>query len=242
MKHQHNNNKKHVTSHRARCAHKFCCRLLSAVCCLLLLTGCTSLPQAPKMDLASLKPPGPVTAVVAAWEPAVSNGENSMRGFGGRVYFHDQDMRPAKVKGKVIVYIFDEEGRVPGDEKPNEGIVFDEKTLNSKEVYKKSDFGHSYNLWVPLDDAGPDGPAKKVSLIVRYIPDKGASVVSSQATVYLPGRRDMAATQKQDWQIQTRTASGPIQQTSAHGPSRLPESWTETNSDWLQTLQAVTIR
>ena len=231
-----------------------CCRLLSAVCCLLLLSGCTSLPSVPQVDFSALKPPGPVVTVVAAWEPAVSNGENPMRGFGGRVYLYDQEMlRPVKAKGMLVVYIFDEEGRLPGDEKPNEGLVFDEKTLDSKGIYKKSKMGHSYNLWVPVDAAGPDGPAKKVSLIVRYIPDKGSSVVSAQTTAHLPGRRSdgtMVAAQP-EWQIQEE--SGQIQQASVQRASsdrpvpqqrqRMPEvRMIEPDADRPTTLQAVTIR
>jgi hypothetical protein len=101
------------------------------------------------------------------------------------------------------VYIFDEEGRKPNDVEPDNIVTFDEKTLNSKSVYAKSNMGHSYNLWVPFDSAGPDGLAKKVSLIVRYEPaDKSSFVVGKQATVYLPGKSDP---QSQDWQISKET-------------------------------------
>jgi len=155
-----------------------------------MFSGCMSIPKA---DLSALKPPGPVTSVLAAWEPAVSNGEDSMRGFGGRIYFYDQEMlRPVKIKGTVVVYAFDEDGRSPWDAKPNEGYVFDSKTLNSKGIYSKSKLGHSYNLWIPLDKAGPESPARNISLIVRYIPEKGSPVVSKQATVRLPGRREQS--------------------------------------------------
>jgi len=243
------NNQKRSTLHRERYCRDFC--FLTP---LLFLTGCVSALNMPQVDFSTLKPPGPVVTVVAAWEPAVSNGENPMRGFGGRVYLYDQEMsRPVKAKGMLVVYIFDEEGRLPGDEKPNEGLVFDDKTLDSKGIYKKSKMGHSYNLWVPVDAAGPDGPAKKVSLIVRYIPEKGSSVVSSQATAHLPGRRSdgtMVAAHP-EWQIQQE--SGQIQQVSAQrNPSErpvpqrrqmLPEvRMIEPNIDRPTTLQAVTIR
>ena len=209
--------------------------IFPTICSLLLaFIGCASLPT---VDLSALKSPGPVTTVIAAWEPAVSNGEKPMRGFGGRVHFYDQDLaRPVKVNGKVIVYAFDEEGRLPGDSKPNEGFVFDEKTLNSKGVYKKSKLGHSYNLWIPWDAAGPEGQAKKISLIVRYIPNKGSQVVSQQATAYLPGRQSPAFM---------------VAQTDRHlaGPSPLPERarlteerLIESNASRPQTLQSVIIR
>ena len=163
-------------------------KIITLTICFVLTSGCMSLPKA---DLSALKPPGPVTAVLAAWEPAVSNGEDSMRGFGGRIYFYDQEMlRPVKIKGTVVVYAFDEDERSPWDAKPDEGFVFDSKTLNSKSVYSKSKLGHSYNLWIPIDKAESDSPLKKVSLIVRYIPEKGSSIVSAQTTTHLPGRSD----------------------------------------------------
>ena len=203
---------------------------------LLFLTGCTSMLKMPQPDMSVLKPAGPVTTVVAAWEPAVSNGENSQRGFGGRIYLYDQEMlRPVKAKGTIVVYVFDEDGRSPLDAKPNEGHVFEAKVLNSKEIYKKSSLGHSYNLWVPVDAAGPEGPAKKVSLIVRYVPEKGASVVSSQATVLLPGRREAAALVPQ-WQTQSETV--PIYQSK--GRTSIPRG--EFPVDRLQAMETVTIR
>ena len=166
-----------------------CCRLFFAAC-FLMLTGCASIVKMPEVDTSFLKPAGPVTSVSASWIPAISNGEVPERGFGGRVYFHDQEMRPVKIKGSVIVYVFEEDGRSPNDAKPNEGIVFDEKTLNSKGMYAKTSLGHSYNLWVPIDTATPESPAKKVSLIVRYIPNQGIPQMSVQTTLHLPGRSD----------------------------------------------------
>jgi hypothetical protein len=190
--------------------------ILSIIICIS-IAGCSSLP---KPDFSAWKPAGPITAVVAAWEPAVSNGDKPMRGFGGRLYFYDQEMsRPAKVKGTIIVYAFDEEGRAFNDSKPNEGFVFDSKTLNSKGVYAKSKIGHSYNLWIPWDAAGPEGKAKKISLIVRYIPEKGASITSSQSTAYLPGRREQTVIPAQ---VQGQNEA--IRQASATPPPSSPQA------------------
>ena len=172
---------------------------------LLLFTGCTAL-KMPQLDLSKMKPPGPVTSIVATWEPAISHGEEPKRGFGGRVYFHDQDMRPVRIKGKVIVYYFIEDGRDPGDARPNEGKIFDEKTLNCRSVYQRTRLGHSYNLWVPVDIAGPERPAMRVSLIVRFIPNHGTQQISPMSTVFLPGRRGQEIETTQPvWNIQTET-------------------------------------
>ena len=250
MKSQHINNREESATHRGESVCGL--RLLTSVSLLLtplfFLAGCVSALKAPQVDFSALKPPGPVATVAAAWEPAVSNGENPMRGFGGRIYLYDQEMqRPVKAKGSIVVYIFDEDNRMPGDEKPNEGIVFDEKMLNKKGVYSKSKVGHSYNLWVPIDAAGPDGQARKISLIVRYIPQQGASITSTQTTANLPGRQGFTMP---EWQIHSEV--GLIQQASAHRPSaerpiperaRLTEErMIESNPDRPQAMQAVTIR
>jgi len=195
------------------------------------LTGCvTPLPRMPEVDFTRFTPPGPVTSVVAAWEPAISHGEHPQRGFGGRVYFHDQDMRPVRVRGKVIVYTFIEDGRCPHDVKPDEGIVFDDATLNSRGVYQRTRLGHSYNLWVPIDDARPDSPAKLVSLMVRFIPNRGVAQMSSMSTIHLPGksRGEFENTQPQ-WNVQTHSNTPHHHAGLQH--NRQP-----------QTLEAVTIR
>ena len=203
----------------------------------------------PKVDTSALKPPGPVTTVFATWEPAISNGDNPERGFGGRVYFYDSVLnRPVKVKGTVIVYAFDEDGRDKWDAKPNEGYVFDNQTLNNKGVYSKSKLGHSYNLWIPIDTANPANPSRKISLIVRYVPEKGASVVSQQSTAHLPGRRE------QDRMIAQSEASewdGPAQHVELRLATTRPvperarlteERMIESNTNRLRTMQATTIR
>jgi hypothetical protein len=126
---------------------------------------------------------------VAVWEPAVKHesDQEPQRGFGGRVYFYDRESKkPIKINGNVVVYAFDEENRQPEDSAPTRSYLFDKNDV--KKLYAKSKLGPSYNFWVPCDSEGPDGNAKKVSLIVRYIPDVGSSVVSSQAVVYLPGK------------------------------------------------------
>ena len=198
--------------------------------------------------MSALKPPGPVSSVIAAWEPAISSGDNPERGFGGRVYFYDSEQnRPVKIKGTVIVYAFDEDGRDEWDSKPNEGYVFDNKTLNSKEVYAKSKLGHSYRLWIPIDEAKPENLTRKISLIVRYIPEKGSPQVSPQSTVRLPGRRDQdklivsAETSEWDSPIQETVALSTAMRSVPHR-TRLTGERIIESPDRLRTMQAATIR
>jgi len=198
--------------------------------------------------MSALRSPGPVTKVIAAWEPAVSNGENPERGFGGRVYLFDSDMqRPVRARGTIVVYAFDEDGRCEWNAKPNEGYVFNSRTLNSREVYSRSSLGHSYRLWVPIDTSRPDSPARKISLIVRYIPDKGSSVVSPQTTAHLPGRRDQ---ERLIAEVEVNQHVGTIQEVGLRPTSRpIPERARlteeriiESNADRSRTMQAATIR
>jgi hypothetical protein len=180
-----------------------------------MLTGCSGTSWT-KPDISVLKPSGPPAKAVAVWEPAVKHetDQEPQRGFGGRVYFYDQESKkPIKIKGNVVVYAFDEETRQPDDNAPTRSYLFDKSDV--KKLYSKSKLGPSYNFWVPWDSEGPDGNAKKVSLIVRYIPEVGSSVVSSQAVVYLPGKFDQTGQTelmaKTDWNIQ-KTQEGTIQQ------------------------------
>ncbi len=170
---------------------------------LLVTVGCSGTNWMKKPNFSALLPPGPPAKVLAVWEPAVKHeagGEKAQRGFGGRVYFHDQDAkRPIKVDGNVVVYAFDEEGRQVGDNVPTRTYFFERDDV--KKLYSKSKLGHSYNFWIPWDADGPDGQARKVSLIVRYVPKVGSSVVSSQAVAYLPGKRGQSEmTAQVEWE------------------------------------------
>jgi len=218
------------------------------ICALFISSGCMTMP---KVDMSALKSPGPVTTVVAAWEPAISNGENPERGFGGRVYFYDAEQnRPVKIKGTVVVYAFDEDGRDKWDAKPNEGYVFNNKTLNSKEVYSKTKLGHSYRLWIPIDDATrQDNPARQISLIVRYVPEKGSSVVSPQTTTQLPGRRDpekfIAKVELNEWDSPIQESLGLRQAPARSVPERArltEERMIEANVERSRTMESATIR
>lgn len=218
-----------------------------ALICVLLFSGCTSIGSKP--DFSALKPAGPAAKAVAAWEPAVKhNGDQpAERGFGGRVYFYDAgEHKPVKVKGSVVVYAYDEEGRSVEDNVPTRSFVFDQQDL--KRNYSKSKLGHSYNFWIPWDNAGPNGKASKVSLIVRYIPQQGSSVVSSQQALYLPGRvnqDEMSA--KAEWeQYQNGGLAAPkgIQQVGWRSPvggAKAEERLIEGNDNRPQTMQTSTI-
>lgn len=216
------------------------------------VTGCSSTNWMKKPDF-SLLPPGPPAKAIAAWEPAIKHEaglEKAQRGFGGRVYFYDQDgKKPVKVKGNVVVYAFDEEGREPDDAAPTRSYFFEEKDL--KKLYSKSKLGHSYNFWVPWDSEGPDGKAKKISLIVRYVPNVGPSVVSSQVAAYLPGKAGQTELMaKKEWETRKENEGRIVQagyfgekkefEQKRNGPP-IRERLIESNSNRPVTMQTTTI-
>ncbi|MDR2441211.1 MAG: hypothetical protein LBE12_17760 [Planctomycetaceae bacterium] len=203
------------------------------------LIGCSGTSWV-KPDLSILKPSGPPAKAVAVWEPAVKHetGLEPKRGFGGRVYFYDQESKKSiKIKGNVVVYAFDEENRKPDDNIPTRSYLFDKNDISK--LYSKSKLGPSYNFWIPWDSEGPDGKAKKVSLIVRYIPEVGSSVVSSQAAVYLPGKFEqtefMAKNNQENPKDQEKTKEGTIQQV-AHW-NQNDQQKTNTNSERSQPAE-----
>lgn len=128
----------------------------------------------------------PVRSVVAFWTEAVIERTSGppYRGFGGRLLFYPADMsHPVKVQGTVVVYAFDEDLPPPENLKPVRKFVFTNEQL--QQVYSESKLGPSYNLLIPWEEFSPK--SRRVSLIVRFIPENGPSVVSEQVKVFLPG-------------------------------------------------------
>ena len=126
--------------------------------------------------------------VVAFWKETVMNraGETSVRGFGGRMMFYAADSeKPIKVKGSLVVFAFDEEGRELTDVTPTCKYAFTSEEFAKH--YSESMIGHSYSIWIPWDKSG--GEQRKISLIARFTPDNGGgAIMSEQATNALSGR------------------------------------------------------
>jgi hypothetical protein len=230
------------------------------VCCFI-AAGCNS--NIRKPDLTVLLSPGPVAKTQAIWTPAIQTGEQPQRGFGGRVYFYDnEEKRPIKVDGTIAVYAFDETNRKPNDNEPTRVYTFAKEDVK-KSYVKSKQLGHSYNLWIPWDVAGPDGDAKRISLIVRYIPDKGSSVVSQQVTAYLAGNKNPNEMLAKNDQDNIDQKNNNIQQTALNKPEKFidamrqqdqyqqenipvklnhyTEQLIETNNNRPQKMQTITI-
>ncbi|MDR3109917.1 MAG: hypothetical protein LBU65_09580 [Planctomycetaceae bacterium] len=158
------------------------------------ITGCTSFNskvESAKYSMKSSLNMIPATQCSAFWSPAVRHDpslDKAQRGFGGRAYFYGSDGKtPVKVgNGHLVIYAFDETNRAYDDVKPTRTYVFPPEEV--AKLYKKSKLGHSYNLWIPWDNEGAEGEAKPISLIVKFVPEAGSTIVSSQANVYLAGK------------------------------------------------------
>ncbi|MCL2305215.1 MAG: hypothetical protein FWC43_07720 [Planctomycetaceae bacterium] len=131
-----------------------------------------------------------VRRTVAVWSPAARvAGGVPERGFAARVtFFGDDPKKGIKVDGDVVVFAFDEyPGRSAGNNAPDKSYPFLAEDLAKVHSYSKK-LGHSYSLWVPWDNAGPDGERKTVSLIVKIVQKNGNTQLSGQAKCLLPGK------------------------------------------------------
>lgn len=129
---------------------------------------------------------GTPTRMVCTWTDTIMSqpGTKPQRGFGGRIMFYErEEKKPILVDGQLIVYAFDEAGRVPTDNKPTRRYVFpaDQIPLHMS----KNEFGSSYSFFLPWDEAG--GPRTEVSLICRFQPTGGSVIASEQTRQVLPG-------------------------------------------------------
>lgn len=126
------------------------------------------------------------TKVIPFWSEGVLNQPDAVgtRGLGGRLLFYGKDPKKTiKVRGTLVVYVFDEAGRNPDNVAPDRKYVY--KPDDFEKTHAKNEVGHSYNIWVPWDEVG--GPQKELSLIVRFTAETGELVVSEQQKQRLTG-------------------------------------------------------
>ncbi|MGB9687938.1 hypothetical protein [Thermogutta sp.] len=169
----------------------------------------------------------PVQSVVVFWTEALIERRSAppYRGFGGRVYFYPADMsRPMKVRGTLVVYAFDDNLPPPENLKPVRKFVFTNEEL--EKVYAESKLGPSYNILIPWDEFSPK--AQRISLIARFIPENGPSVVSEQARVFLPGLDSsfLAGQSSQNGSTARPTSQATIVQDRAVVPTSVSQSGT----------------
>lgn len=104
----------------------------------------------------------------------------TVRGFGGRVFFYDDENQPIKVDGEMVIYGFKSDS---GSTKADKKFVFRREQLN--EHYGETDMGHSYSFWIPWDKLG--GNRTSVTLIPAFKSADGKLVKGGQTINVLPG-------------------------------------------------------
>jgi len=135
------------------------------------------------------------SSMVAIWKPSTFEkpGTTSIRGFGGRFYFHNAHNEPVKVDGLLTIYGYDDaNGDTSG--KADRKFVFESSTF--QQHYSASGIGDSYSFWVPWDDVG--GFEKTITLIPVFKSANGDIPESKPATLRLPGKKRAVVATAQD--------------------------------------------
>ncbi len=123
--------------------------------------------------------------MMLVWKDGVLSdiGTDSMRGFGGRVFFYNAAGDVVRVDGDLVIYGFDDSVTERNGSEADKKFVFKANELQSH--YSKSGLGHSYNFWVPWDKAG--GEEKSVTLLPFFKAPDGQIVRGGQSIYTLRG-------------------------------------------------------
>ena len=127
-------------------------------------------------------------SMMAIWKPSTYEkpGTKSLRGFGGRFYFHDASNEPVKVEGSLTIYGYDDaSGDAATADKADRKFVFETSTLQKH--YSSSGIGPSYSFWVPWDEVG--GVERTITLIPVFKSASGEIPESTPSTLRLPGKK-----------------------------------------------------
>lgn len=125
-------------------------------------------------------------SMVAIWKPSTYEkpGTRSLRGFGGRFYFHNARNEPVKVDGTLTIYGYDDASDNTSG-KADRKFVFKSDTF--QQHHSDSGIGDSYSFWVPWDEVG--GVERTITLIPVFKSANGEIPQSQPATLRLPGKK-----------------------------------------------------
>lgn len=176
-------------------------RFIQATTCAILLAplaGCvvTNPFQASKEE----PPTGFAQKIEAAWEGRVMTTQDivnqgvPLKGIAGRLYLFGADGFPLVGEGSVTVDLCDVTPETTGGQpKLLERWEIDRETL--RKLAKKDMIGWGYTLFLPWSTYRPE--INRVQLQVRYAPDKGLPLFSSQSVVSLHGQMPVVVTSRQ---------------------------------------------
>ncbi len=160
----------------------------------LLATGCRALhlehskkfPWVAKTELKESKYDKPAR-MVAIWTDAIYNqaGKPPTRGFGGRLYFYNNQNQAMPVEGQLVVYAYDDTHEEAARDAPDKKFVFTPDQFTRH--YGETDLGASYSVWIPWDTVG--GMETPISLVPVFTSSTGDVVIGQQTLNILPGRK-----------------------------------------------------
>jgi hypothetical protein len=108
------------------------------------------------------------------------------QGFAGKVYLFDEDHQALPASGKFTVYAYDESNSTDTDKpahiKPDFAWEIPESELES--LIKKDPVGWSYSFWLPCGVPLP--VERRYTIIARFTPEQGPSVIGESTLVTLP--------------------------------------------------------
>lgn len=184
------------------------------------------------------KPISQPDRVLAVWTDTVlhQTGQAGVRGFGGRVYFYEQDKTdPIEVDGGLAIYVFDADKLQAHDQRPLRKFVFTAEQFATH--MSRTSLGPSYSVWLPWGEVG--GPPLRLSLIVRYEGAAGGTTISDPTIKLLPG---VPARSIESEQELTQLQNGSSVQLAGHtsplksGEQAEPYSEYDTDDPSVQTL------
>ncbi len=123
-------------------------------------------------------------AVIWKESTVTAPGQKPTRGFGGRVYFYNEDNETVRVDGELTVYAFDDtDDRELESRSPDRKYVF--LAQDMQKHYGQTGLGDSYNIWLPWDQVG--GQRKTISLVPIFKPLDGMIPKSDHSIAILSG-------------------------------------------------------
>ena len=133
---------------------------------------------------------GTPTQMAVIWKDSTYSqpGATPARGFGGRVYFYDEDNKPIRVQGELIVYGFDDSNRRSEQQAPSADRKYIFRNHELQRHFGETELGPSYSVWVPWDKVG--GFRKTIALLPVFKNSDGGLVRSSHTINVLPGKDD----------------------------------------------------
>ena len=126
------------------------------------------------------------TTMAAIWANTTYEqpGKPTIKGFGGRIFFYDEDNTTVKADGELIVYGFDDSIKNKEENVADRKFVFKQDKFQTH--YSENDLGASYSVWIPWEPVG--GFRKSITLIPMFKTADGRLIKCPQSISVLPGK------------------------------------------------------